>query len=163
MPRDRRGPCLKANCVGSSIAWVLAPGWFEPLLFRAPPPPRFSGGWPTGGFHGGFVASQCGSSRTAGPGFHLCSGTMRPISCAGVGDSGRGSTWADWGTVQLPACAVIPCSETCLTRKFLFGVLRSRGVPLSFGYCKWAIFSLYLLRVFFSSPSSHLLLRFFSA
>lgn len=62
-----------------------------------------------------------------------------------------------------PVRAVIPCSETCLARKFLFGVLRSRGVPLSFGYCKWAIFSLYLLRVFFSSPSSHLLLRFFSA
>lgn len=55
------------------------------------------------------------------------------------------------GYSPAPTRAVIPCSKTCLTRKFLFGILRSRGVPLSFGYCKWEIFSLYLLRFFFFS------------
>lgn len=76
--KGQDGPCPEAHCGGPALhgSWL----WNGLNLSSLAPPPRFSGGWPTGGFHGGFVAPQCGSSRTSGPGFHLCSGSMRTFS-----------------------------------------------------------------------------------
>lgn len=120
---------LKANRVGSSSARVLA-AWTEPLLSR--PRPRFSRGRPTGGFHGGFVASKCRSSRAAGPGFHLCSRAMRTFPVRGSARVAGGRPGQ--AVVQSSGHRVrIPCSETCLNRKVLFGIFISCWVPLSFG------------------------------
>lgn len=64
-------------------------GTVQTSPLSCPPLPRFGRGWPAGGFHGGFVAPQRGSGRTAGSGFHLCSRTMRTVP---VLESARAAT-----------------------------------------------------------------------
>ena len=67
------------------------------------------------------MASQRRSGRTAGPGFHLCPGTMRTLvvlespRVAAVRPGRRGCGPA-------PAPVPIPCSETCLDRMLSFGI-----------------------------------------
>lgn len=124
----------------------MGPGsrWCD--LSSLTPPPRFSGGWPTGGFHGGFVASKCRSSRTAGPGFHLCAGTMKTFPCW----SRREWLWVSLGRPVWPGRARLtrPRSESGPHREHFCGLFTSRWAPLSFGHCKWEILSLYFLQFF---------------
>ena len=72
---------LPGCCPRGSVSTVVPARGALTLSSRRPPlpSPRFRGGRPAGGFHGGSVAPARRGSRAAGPGFHLCSGTMRTL------------------------------------------------------------------------------------
>lgn len=157
---DQRGGHLpvmpEANQVGEGAAWALALGLFEPVLSR--PHPRCSGGWPTGGFHGGPVASKRCRGRTAGPGFHLCSRPVRPVPAG----ARRVAPAPPAQTVVQPSARriTLPRSETCLHRKLLLGIFYRVG----------SLFPLVIISGKFPAcisldffPPIHLLLRFLSA